>query len=73
MDPTVELRVQDALRRIESAQNELSRACADLSSVVGAMPEWKKAFKLSDSCKRFWHALHGKNRAKWKIDGFSKG
>lgn len=73
MDPKVEIRVQSALRRIEIAQSELFQACQDLVAITGAHSEWNKAWKIRESCKRLWHALHGKNRAKWKMNPFSNG
>lgn len=65
-----EIRVQRALRLIESAQNELSRAAAELSPLVGAIPLWRRAAKLSDLCHSFWYVLEQhKARRRWYIDG----
>ncbi len=63
-----ELRVEKALALIERAQNDLAGACAQLSAVIGAVPEWKRASKLSDACHEAWRKLAYKDRSKWILD-----
>lgn len=63
-----EIRVQKALALIEHAQNHLAMACAQLSGVCGAVPEWRRASKLSDKCHDEWRKLAYKDRSKWILD-----
>ncbi len=65
-----ELRVRNALALIERAQNDLGSACAELSAIVGAVPEWKKASKLHDACHDFWRnvAYHPSRGKQWMLD-----
>jgi hypothetical protein len=67
--PGVEARVRRALELIESAQNDLSRASAELSAVIGAIPMWRRTAKLSDACKRTWYELEQRDRRRWALDG----
>jgi hypothetical protein len=63
-----ELRVRNALQHIERAQNELARACAELSSIRGAMPMWRKISRLHDVVKAAWYAINDKDRGRWQLD-----
>jgi hypothetical protein len=68
--PGVELRVRSALERIENAQNELARACEELSAITGgAIVFWRKSSRLSNACRSLWYALAGHKRARWALDG----
>lgn len=67
-EQAAELRVQDALKKIESAQHLLEAACADLSAVIGAIPDWKRSMKLADRVHDLWRKLAYNTRAKWKLD-----
>lgn len=71
-EPEVELRVEDALKKIERAQNDLAAACADLSAIIGAVPLWKRASSLSDACHKFWWSLRNRDRRRWRLDGMGR-
>ena len=63
-----ERRVQEALVKIENAQNLLASAQAELSAIIGAAPKWSKLGKLHDRVKAFWYELHGTDRRRWQLD-----
>lgn len=72
-DPGVELRVENALRLIEQAQNDLARAAAELSGIAGGMSMWQRTSRLSGACRTFWYALKGSRRSRWVLDGMHSG
>ncbi len=55
-------RVQKALQQIEEAQNLLGAACATLSSLCYARPEWNATSKLHDRVKSHWYKVEGSLR-----------
>lgn len=55
-----EQNISSALDSIQRAQHALDLACSELSPVVGAIPEWKRASRLSDQAKALFYAV--KNR-----------
>lgn len=59
-----------ALAHIQQAQAHLNLACAELSSLTGAIPEWSKAGKLADQVKAFWYRVSEK-RDRYKLDGIA--
>lgn len=50
-------RVGRALAQIESAQNRLNDACATLSSLQYAAPEWKATGAVADRVRRHWYRV----------------
>lgn len=50
-------RVARALRLIEDAQGQLNEACAVLSSLRYAAPEWKATSKMADRVKAHWYRV----------------
>lgn len=50
-------RVRAALDHVQQAQVELSRAIADLSAVIGFIPEGDKLSKLYDQTRKVWYAI----------------
>jgi hypothetical protein len=67
-EQAAEARVKTALEKIESAQNLLSSACADLSAIIGSVPHWRRASKLSDRCHDAWRKLAYHPRTDWTLD-----
>jgi hypothetical protein len=66
-------RMRQALRQIESAQGELNSACATLSSLQYAMPEWRATSKLADRVKAHWYKVrnaleYGPRGKKMRLD-----
>lgn len=64
-------KIQDALRRIERAQNELNEACGLAGAIIGMVPEWKKLAREAERMKKLWHQVNAKYMAKrgdWKVD-----
>ena len=49
------VRVQRAMELIETAQNNLASACAELSTLEGAVSPWKACSKLTDKVHKFWY------------------
>lgn len=52
------LRLENALRRIERAQNDLAYACGELSTLVGGSPSWKATSAMTDRVKALWYKVH---------------
>lgn len=52
-----EARVRQAMRYIENAQNELARACAELSAITHGIPVWNACHKLTDKVHAFWYRV----------------
>lgn len=50
-------RVQEALRRIESAQGELMTACQLLSSLRNGAPAWRATSAMYDRVKALWYRV----------------
>lgn len=50
-------RVRSALTQIEEAQNKLNDACATLSSLQHAMPEWRATSQMADKVKAHWYKV----------------
>ena len=62
-------RVDKALRHIECAQDELSRACGELSALNGGIPVWNACHKLTDRVHAFWYRVDGfRQLAKYSLD-----
>lgn len=60
--------VRQAMDRIEAAQSELERACAALSPIVGAVPEFHRLVKLHDRVRGEWFRLEQKlQKGRWRI------
>ena len=53
-------KLEAALDHIQTAQIEMSRATADLSSVRGYFPEWRHLSKLYDRIRVEWYRVHNK-------------
>lgn len=53
------LRADRACELIERAQNDLARACAELSSLCGGVPVWKATSKMHDRVKSLWYRVDG--------------
>lgn len=62
MTPAAAFQIEKALDRIERAQVELNAACAELSPLVGLIPEWKRVGALADRVKVQWHRLENIRR-----------
>jgi hypothetical protein len=58
-----QLRVRRALDHIQRAQEEIGRASAELSSLIGGIPVWKAAGKLYDQVHRFWYRVEAFRQA----------
>lgn len=67
-EEAAELRVQNALEKIEAAQNLLHGAAAELSSIIGAMKPWERVGKLGDKAHDEWRRLAYHTRQGWKLD-----
>lgn len=52
-------RVRKALDHIQAAQGQLDRACAELSTLVGGIPAWRRVSKLYDSVHAEWYKVKG--------------
>lgn len=52
-------KAERALALIEQAQNLLSQACSELSSVTYAMDQWELVGVESDRVKALWHQVNG--------------
>jgi hypothetical protein len=52
--------MQQALNELQQAQNALARACAALSPLMGASPEWKAVGVLHDRVKSTWYRVNTK-------------
>lgn len=48
-------RLNKALNHIESAQNQMAHACAELSTLVGVIPVWRASSNYHDSIKALWY------------------
>jgi hypothetical protein len=63
------LRVLKALELIETAQNNLSGACAQLSALQGACAQWRATSKLYDRVKAHWYRLERfRHQSRFKLD-----
>jgi hypothetical protein len=78
-DPTIsaeaDAHVARALDRIEEAQRELGRACAELSSIIGGAGQWKRIRALYDRVHAEWYRVHGwaeKHRGRLDLDGIAR-
>ena len=49
-----------ALDELQRAQNGLARACAALSPILGAAPDWRAVSALHDRVKAAWHRVNKK-------------
>jgi len=64
-----QLRMRRALELIERAQNDLASACAELSTLEGAVPVWNTCNKLTDKVHAFWHRVNlFRNGGRFKLD-----
>jgi len=62
-------RIRKALDHVQNAQNELDWACAELSSLCGAIPVWRASSKLADRVHSFWYRLDGfRARGRYRLD-----
>lgn len=62
-------RVDEALRRVEAAQNELTSACTQLSALVGAGAMWKSTYALQNRVHSHWERLSTfRNLGRYKLD-----
>lgn len=59
-------RMEKALAHIEAAQGQLNDACAELSTLIGAIPVWKAAGTLADRVKAFWYRVRAMQ--KYQLD-----
>lgn len=50
-------RVREALMHIQNAQDELNRACSQLSCLRFGQPQWRKTAKLADRVHAYWYVL----------------
>lgn len=66
--PNAEAKVLAALEKIERAQHALESACADLSPIIGGMPDWKRVGKLADKTHAAWRKLAYNSRSNWRLD-----
>ena len=57
LDAEAHHRVRKALQQIEAAQGLLGDACATLSSLRHACPEWKATSKLYDRVHAHWYRV----------------
>lgn len=51
------IRIDLAMMAVEAAQNQLARACAQLSAIRGGVQLWRQAHRLHDTTQEFWHRL----------------
>ena len=64
------LRVRRALAKVETAQNALNEACAELSALEGGIPVWTACHKLADKVHAFWYRVDRfRSGGKFKLDG----
>lgn len=62
-------KVDRALSLIESAQNQLADACAQLSALNGGIPVWTACHKLTDKVHDFWYRVDGfRSGGKYSLD-----
>lgn len=57
LDAEVQRRIRRALHQIEEAQGLIGDACAILSSLRYAAPEWRATSKLYDRVKAHWYRV----------------
>lgn len=50
-------RLDNALELIQRAQADLDRACAELSTLRGAITTWRATGKLSNKVKTLWYRV----------------
>lgn len=63
------MRLRRALELIERAQNDLSSACAELSTLEGGIPVWNACNKLTDRVHAFWYRVERfRNGGKFRLD-----
>ena len=60
-------RTELALQHIEAAQGLMASACAELSTLEGAIPMWEKASKMHDDIKAFWYCVN-RSRGQYHLD-----
>lgn len=56
-------RIAETKRIIENCQHELDRAARNLSPLIGAIPLWNAAGKLSNGCRDLWDRLDKAERS----------
>lgn len=54
-------KIQEALAKIEEAQNLISAAAQDLSPIPGFAAEWHATCRLYERVKRHWYRVANKN------------
>lgn len=57
LDAEAQRRVRQALHQIEAAQGMIGDACATLSTLRYAAPEWKATSALYDRVKAHWYRV----------------
>lgn len=63
-------RLLKAMEHVEVAQGELTSACAELSCLIGAIPQWRVSSKLYERVRKFWYRLDAfRAGGKYKLDG----
>jgi hypothetical protein len=55
--PAAMMKVDEALRAIQEAQNRMGTAAQHLSSLRFGAPKYKKALKLYEKIHAFWYEL----------------
>lgn len=61
-------RVRQALQQIEAAQNQIGSACATLSSLRHAAPQWKATSKLYDTVHAHWYKVRDALEGNTKVE-----
>lgn len=65
------LRHKEALVHLQRAQDELNAACAKLSSLVGVLPQWRRAGTLADQVRALWYRVSDR-RDRVTLDGIAE-
>lgn len=62
-------KINGALALIERAQNDLSRACGELSAITSGVPVWKACHGMTDKVHALWWRVHHfRNAGKFGLD-----
>lgn len=56
-------RMNDALDKIQRAQNIIDAALSDLSAINGASALWRSGIKLHSNVKAYWGAVNDKRQS----------
>jgi hypothetical protein len=65
--PAARARIDAALHRIQTAQNEMERGCAELSTLRHIGKEWEKGHKLMLQIKAHWYKVEALRHSKKPI------